>query len=128
MKYLYTGVLLLLLFSILYYIKLYYSLPEKLEEIKSNTITITPEVSGRPEVSGSKVIYWLINGNFNDNGIVDIIDNKAIIPIPGSNSGSSNPGSNSGSNSEKSTITSINYRVIDNNEKLSDIFVVNLVK
>ena len=121
MKYLYAGVLVLILFSILYYIKLYYSSPEKLEEIKSNTITITPEVSG------SKVIYWLINGNFNDNGIVDIIDSKAIIPIPGSNY-VSNSGSNPGSNSEKSTITSINYRVIDNNEKLSDIFVVNLVK
>jgi hypothetical protein len=50
--------------------------------------------------NSSKLIYW--GNDFNVNGIVDIIDNKAIIPVSNS--------------------ISIKYRIIDINEKLSDIF------
>jgi len=50
--------------------------------------------------NSSKLIYW--GNDFNVNGIVDIIDNKAIIPVSNS--------------------ISIKYRIIDINEKLSDVF------
>lgn len=50
--------------------------------------------------NSSKLIYW--GNNFNVNGIVDVKDNKAIIPVSNS--------------------ISIKYRIIDINEKLSDIF------
>jgi hypothetical protein len=48
----------------------------------------------------SKLIYWA--KDFNVNGIVDVKDNKAIIPV--------------------SNTISIKYRIIDINEKLSDVF------
>ena len=50
--------------------------------------------------NSSKLIYW--GNNFNVNGIVDVKDNKAIIPVSNS--------------------ISIKYRIIDINEKLSDVF------
>ena len=50
--------------------------------------------------SSSKVIYW--TNDFNVNGMVDIIDGKATIYI------------NKG--------TSLKYRIIDINEKLSGVY------
>ena len=50
--------------------------------------------------NSSKLIYW--GNDFNVNGIVDVKDNKAIIPVSNS--------------------ISIKYRIIDINEKLSDVF------
>jgi hypothetical protein len=47
----------------------------------------------------SKLIYW--GKDFNVNGIVDVKDNKAIIPV--------------------SNTISIKYRIIDINDKLSDV-------
>jgi hypothetical protein len=67
-----------------------------------NTPTTTTEsyiVINITTPNPSKLIYW--GNDFNVNGIVDVKDNKAIIPV--------------------SNTISIKYRIIDINEKLSDV-------
>jgi hypothetical protein len=66
---------------------------------KTNSITI--DLSNNPEYTSTsqKLIYW--SSDFNVNGIVDIVDNKAIININN---------------------TSLKYRIIDINEKLSNVY------
>ena len=77
-----------------------------------NSITISPftdniitiDLTKNPEYksNSSKVIYWGID--FNVHGMVDIINGKVIIPI--------------------NNKTSLKYRIVDINEKLSNIYDV----
>ena len=71
----------------------------------TNNPNITVDLSSNPEYSSnsSKVIYWGID--FNVNGIVDIVDKKVTLPV--------------------NNQTSLKYRIIDINEKLSNIFNIN---
>jgi hypothetical protein len=68
----------------------------------SDTETIIIDLSKNPEYNSnsSKVIYWTID--FNVNGMVDIVDGKVTIML--------------------NNKTSLKYRIIDINEKLSGIY------
>lgn len=68
----------------------------------SNTESIIIDLSKNPEYNSnsSKVIYWTID--FNVNGMVDIVDGKVTIML--------------------NNKTSLKYRIIDINEKLSGIY------
>jgi len=92
--------------SLIYFLYLYNGLNNKnnFENTPTSTKTfITIDLSTNPIPNKSKLIYWGID--FNLNGIIDIINNKVVLPVDSTHS--------------------LKYRIIDINEKLSDIFDFN---
>lgn len=101
-----TYIILFYGLSLLYLIYLFFKTNTKdtfTPSVESSTRII--DLSSNPEYSSnsSKVIYWGID--FNVNGIVDIVDKKVTLPV--------------------NNQTSLKYRIIDINEKLSNIYDVN---
>jgi len=98
-----TKIYLLVFYGVclVYLIYLLISYKKRLSTDGSN-LPIIIDLSKNPEYTSnsSKVIYW--TNDFNVNGMVDIVDGKATIYI----------------NKE----TSLKYRIIDINEKLSAVY------
>lgn len=103
-----TYIIIFYVICLIYMIYLY----RKNSEKYTSSITISPsseniitmDLTKNPEYNSnsSKVIYWGID--FNVNGMVDIINGKVTIPI--------------------NNKASLKYRIIDINEKLSNIYDV----
>ena len=92
--------------SLIYLIHLYFG---RSRDSFANTPSINSpiiiDLSTNPDYNSNsvKIIYW--SSDFNVNGMVDIIDKKAVIEI-----------------NQDNQLTYIKYRIIDNKEKLSMIY------
>lgn len=97
-----TYIILFYGLSLIYIVYLFTKNKKTSTPSDQNTITIDLTTNPEYNSNSSKVIYW--GTDFNVNGIVDIVKGKVVIILNNS--------------------TSLKYRIIDINEKLSSVYTV----